>query len=347
MQACTWYAKYNENRVKTLTLLLLGGALCAQERPQFVWQGEVDGIAVLHLRDNKLDVQVQEGGPVLRQQFQFNDRIPEIRQDARLEVRAGRGYAHIVEQPRLENHYTLTVAIEDRQPGSSPYSIALYWDASNRFFEGKHTPGRSDKVSWSGRVNGQATISCRDAVCTSSTEGSVPVADEHFKFSRPLPHRDVEVNLEHAMGRGEIRLAEQPRERNNYTARVSIRDSQGGAGDYSFTLGWSRAKGAPPPPEPARGLVWNGIVDGRVRVTVQGGSSFSQVILGSPIAGEKADFLRPLPSRSDLSPQVKKLRGRGRVEIVEYPSERNHFSLTFEIDNPAGGADSYEIEVDW
>jgi len=49
-----------------------------------------------------------------------------------------------------------------------------------------------------------------------------PVADEHFKFSKPLPDRDTEVRLEGQDGRGEIRLIEQPRERNHYTARVSI-----------------------------------------------------------------------------------------------------------------------------
>jgi len=335
--------------VKFLTLLIFGWTLCAQNRPQFVWQGEVDGIDILHLLDNRLEVQVQEGAPVARQRFQFYDRLPEVRQDARLEVREGRGYVHIVSQPRLENHYTLSLSIEDRQPGSSFYSIALYWDASNSFFEGAHRPGRSDQVTWSGQVDEEAIISCQAKACVSSFTRGAPVASERFKFSRPLPNRDVEVSLEDTQGRGQVRLVEQPRQRNNYTARVSIRDPQAGAGEYAFTLVWTRPSGKQPefPETPERGMIWSGAVDGRVRVTVQGGSALSEVVQGRPITGEHAEFLRPLPSRSDLNPAIKKLRGRGRVEILEYPSQQNNYRLVFEIDGPAGGAESYEIEVDW
>ena len=115
----------------------------------------------------------------------------------------------------------------------------MYWDASSSAFE----PGaeKTDQVSWTGRVDEGAIISCHQQSCVSSTEQGAPVADEHFKFSRPLPDRDSEVRLEDPEGRGEIRLIEQPRERNNYTARVSIRDPQAGAGEYSFTLAWNRS----------------------------------------------------------------------------------------------------------
>jgi hypothetical protein len=333
--------------VKLLPVLLLPCALFAQNRPQFVWQGEVDGIVVLHLRDNRLDVQLQEGSPVARQQFQFHDRLPQTEQDARLEKLEGRGLAHIVEQPRLENHYTLGVAIEDRQPGSSFYSIALYWNATNNILEGH--AGRSDKLSWSGRVDQGAVISCRAKTCVSQSVNGAPVADEHFKFSRPMPNRDIAVRLEQAEGRGEIRLVEQPSERNQYTARVSIRDPQSGSGDYSFALVWSRSGGKEPEirPPAAAGLMWSGTVDGRVRVTVQGGAAFSETVAGRLVTGERADFLRSLPARTDLNPAVKKLRGRGDVQIVEQPSDKNNYRLVFEIQNPEGGADNYEIEVDW
>jgi hypothetical protein len=331
--------------VKLLPVLLFSCALFAQNRPQFVWQGQVDGIVILHLRDNRLDVQLQEGSPVERQRFQFHDRLPEIRQDARLEIQEGRGYAHIVDQPRLENHYSLAVAIEDRQPGSSLYSIAIYWDALSGLFE--HSPGRSDRIAWSGRVDQEAVISCRDKGCFTETVNGAPVADEHFKFSRPLPNHDVEVRLEQTEGRGEIRLVEQPSERNQYTARVSIRDPQSGAGEYSFLLVWARGGKAPDLHSSTRGLTWSGTVEGRVRVTVQGGAVLSEAVAGHPVTGERADFLRPLPARSDLNPVAKRLRGHGEVQIVEHPSDKNNYRLVFEIRNPEGGADNYEIEVDW
>ena len=330
--------------VKLLPVLLLPCALLAQNRPQFVWQGEVDGIVVLHLRDNRLDVQLQEGSPVERQRFQFHDRLPDARQDARLEIREGRGYAHIVDQPRLENQYSLAVAIEDRQPGRSFYSIAVYWDASTAALE---HPGRMERIAWSGRVDQTAIIHCRAKICVAETADGAPVADEHFKFSRPLPEHDVLVSLEQVEGRGEIRLVEQPSEHNRYTARVSIRDPQSGSGEYKFALVWSRGGKEAELRSQGPGLMWSGIVAGRVQVTLQGGAALSEALAGSLVTGQKADFLRPFPTRSDLDPVIKKLRGRGEVQIVERPSDKNNYRLVFEIRNSEGGADNYDIEVDW
>jgi len=342
---------YNKVAVKTpalLAFLWISVDLCAQDGTQFVWQGQVDGIAILHIDGKRLAVQIQEGAPVEHQQFHFSDPLPESRQAVRIEVLEGRGYVHVVDQPSIENHYTLAVAIEDRQPGSGFYSIALHWDTSNTGFE--RGAAKTDKVTWRGRVDEAATISCRKQNCISSVEQGAPVADEHFKFSRALPSRDAEVRLEDLEGRGDVRLIEQPRSRNNYTARVSIRDLPAGAGEYAFTLVWNRegSKESGPIPEPvARSFVWTGTVDGRVRVTLQGGASFSEVLEGARIIGEHGEMVRPLPVRADLTPTVRKLHGRGMVSIVESPSERNGYRLVFEIDDPEPGADYYEIELDW
>jgi hypothetical protein len=319
--------------------------LCAQDHPQFVWQGQVDGSAILHLTGKRLAVQIQEGAPVERQKFHFSDALPESRQTVHVEVLQGRGYVHIIDQPAIENNYTLAVAIEDRQPGSSFYSIALYWDTSNNAFE--RASEKMDRVTWTGRVDEQAVISCRNQTCVSSAEHGAPVAEEHFKFSHPLPARDTDVRLEDPVGRGEIRLIQQPRPRNNHTARVSIRDPQAGAGEYSFTLTWNRQGSESAPDPTGRGFLWSGRVDGRVRVTIKGGASFSEVLEGAPIGGEHAESLRPLPARADLMPTIQKLRGRGRVSIVESPTEKNNYRLIFEIDDPAPGADDYEVELDW
>ncbi len=309
----------------------------------------MDGIAILHLRGKQLTVQIQEGGPVENQQFHFSDPLPDAREQVRVEVLQGRGYVHVIDQPSVDNQYTLAVAIEDRQPGSAFYSIALYWDTSNNAFE--HGSEKTDKLAWSGRVDRSAVVSCREKSCTSNVEHSAtPVAGEHFKFSKPIPDHDVDVRLEDMDGRGEIRLIEQPRQSNHYTARVSIRDPGNGSSDYSFSLVWKRAGGkeAGPIPEPAgRGFLWRGTVDGRVRVTLQGGASFSETLSGAPITGEHAEVFRPLPARSDIMALIRKLQGRGQVAIVELPSEKNGFRLVFEIDDPEPGADDYEIELDW
>jgi hypothetical protein len=340
---------YKQKSVVGLFVFLgLSVGLRAQDRPQFVWQGQVDGTAILHLAGKRLSVQIQDGAPVERQKFHFSDALPETRQAVRVEVLEGRGYVHVVDGPSIENHYTLAVSIEDRQPGSSFYSIALYWDASSNVFE--RGAEKTDQLAWKGRVSGSAVISCHQQSCVSSVEQGAPVADEHFKFSRPLADRDTDVRLEDAEGRGEVRLIEQPRQRNNYTARISIRDPQGGAGEYSFTLVWNRQgsqKGGPIPDATGRGFLWTGTVDGRVRVALKGGASFSEILEGAPISAEHAQMLRPLPARADLMPTVQKLRGRGRVSLVESPSEKNNYRLVFEIDDPEPGADYYEVELGW
>jgi hypothetical protein len=342
--------------VKLIWLLPIAALLGAQDHPQFVWQGQVDGTAILHIVGKHLTVQLQHGGPVERQKYHFFDPLPETQQNVRLDVRQGRGYVHVLDQPNIDNHYTLAIAIEDPQPGSSLYSLAVYWDTSNNRFESDE---RTDRVAWGGRVDGSAIVSCQERSCVSSAGQGAPVTGERFKFTRPLPDRDVDVHLEDADGRGEIRLIEQPRRRNNFTARVSIRDPLPGASDYSFALVWNRAAAKPPkesknpnesaqPFEPlARGFLWSGRVQGRVRVTLEGGASFSQVVAGAPVEGESAAFVRPLPERANLMPQIKKLEGRGQVSIVQSPSENNHYRLIFEIADPGPGAGDYEIEVDW
>ena len=325
--------------------------LCAQDRPQFVWQGQVDGTAILHLAGKRLAVQIQDGAPVERQKFHFSDALPQSQQTVRVEVLEGRGYVHVVDQPSIENHYTLAVAIEDRQPGSSFYSIALYWDASGNVFE--QGAEKTDHVAWKGRVDEAAIISCHKQSCVSSAEQGAPVADEHFKFSRPLPDRDTEVRLEDPEGRGEIRLIEQPRQRNNYTARVSIRDPQGGRGRVFVHAGVEsqleiRRKSASDsrPHRPRLSLErdrgWPG-----ARHAQRRRQFFRSRWRARPLAASTAKCFGHYRRVPISMPTIQKLRGRGRVSIVESPSEKNNYRLVFEIDDPEPGADYYEVELDW
>lgn len=332
--------------------LVLCAAGSGQEQPQLVWEAQVDGVNILRVHGRSIDLEDRQGLPIQRQRFRFFDRLPDRDQDVRLEVLKGRGRVRIIEQPRIQNNYTMAVAIEDRQGGSSSYSLAFYWDAAPGFFrrrpQGFSSRDRGEGVEWSGRVDGEAIVSCRAGDCEAQAIRGAPVTRERFNFSRPLPARNLVLSLDRADGRGEIRLIQQPREENGYTARVQIRDSQGGAGDYSFSLVWTR-----PPHDDAgfsfarAGMFWSGRVDGRLRVVVEGGRAHSEVISGAPIIGERADFSRSLPARNNPNATVRKVRGRGRVEIVEYPSARNGYRLVFEIADSDGGADNYEIEVGW
>jgi hypothetical protein len=156
------------------------------------------------------------------------------------------------------------------------------------------------------------------------------------------------VSLDETNGRGDIRLLQQPGRENDYTAQVLIRDPQGGSADYSFTLSWSQPRrGGPDSLFTRPGLYWSGRVDGKVRVIVEQRNARSEAVAGAPVTGERIRFERPLPQRQGSEPQVRKLRGRGRVEIVEFPSSRNGYRLVFEIDDDKGGSDNYEVEAGW
>jgi hypothetical protein len=318
------------------------------EQPQLLWQGEVDGTVVLRIRGRRASVEERSGLPVQRQRAEFREPLPEKGRTVRLEVLEGRGRARILEQPAPRNDYMLTVEIQDPQSGISSYSLAFFWEPE-RFDSAPPRPMRlnnAGSLTWSGRVDGEVVVSCRGQECESEARTGRPVVRERFRFSRPLPRREVDVSLEEAAGRGTIRLIEQPREDNGYTARVLIRDTHGGGSDYSFALAWN-------PPrrdeiEPGRrGMVWSGRVDGRVRVIVEGRGARSEVVSGAPVARERADFDRALPARDEPNASVRRLRGRGRVEIVEYPSRRNGYRLIFEIHDSGGGAADYEVEVLW
>jgi hypothetical protein len=174
------------------------------------------------------------------------------------------------------------------------------------------------------------------------------VTRDRYQFSAPLPAGEIAVSLDEAEGRGEVRLLEQPRTRNDYSARVLIRDPQSGAGDYSFALSWARpAHRELTPLYSTRGMVWSGRVDGRVRVIVEGRSARVEVLSGAPVTGEHVQFERELPARDFPNATVQRLRGRGSVEIVEFPSRRNDHRLVFEINDSQGGGDNYSVEVGW
>jgi hypothetical protein len=94
------------------------------------------------------------------------------------------------------------------------------------------------------------------------------------------------------------------------------------------------------------GARWTGQVDDRIRVMFRGNRAWSQRISGQQVYGEQASFATPLP-RANVDVSVNKLRGRGDVQIVERPSPANNYTLVVEIDDKDGGADTYDLELNW
>jgi hypothetical protein len=93
-------------------------------------------------------------------------------------------------------------------------------------------------------------------------------------------------------------------------------------------------------------MSWRGRVDDYVELRIQGGRVRSVERGGAPTYNERASFSSPLP-RSDVRVDVKKRDGRGRVSLLEQPSRNNNYTAVIRIDDSKGGADDYEIEMEW
>lgn len=335
-----------------LAPLLLGGLLAGQE-PNLVWEGQVDGVVTLLVRGDRLKVREESGVPVQYPYHRFSRQLPDRRQNVDVRVVEGRGRVWVVEQPNIENNYTLVVGIDDRQPGAALYALEFYWgdgEALRDPFDpkGKKKDRDDEQVSWSGRVDGEVLVRCAGTTCQSEARSGQPVGRERIRVRRVMPSSPFLATLENAKGRGEIRLIEQPSHQNGYTAVVLISDPESGASNYSFSLAWRRASGFDLGSGiTTRGLTWSGQVDGQVRVIVQGREAKLDVVTGNPVSMESAIFERELPAAETLNVSLRKRRGRGSVEIIEYPSSRNGYRLIFEIRDSASGADHYEIEVSW
>jgi hypothetical protein len=63
----------------------------------------------------------------------------------------------------------------------------------------------------------------------------------------------------------------------------------------------------------------------------------------APLEGLTPAF-RP---RDKQKVKLTQIKGRGPVSIIELPSADNEQTLAFQIDDPAGGADTYQISVTW
>jgi hypothetical protein len=93
-------------------------------------------------------------------------------------------------------------------------------------------------------------------------------------------------------------------------------------------------------------MTWRGRVDDYVELNIQGNRVRSREREGSQTLNEQVSFSTPLP-RADVAVSVRKRNGRGRVSVVQQPNRSNNYTAIVKIDDEKGGADDYEIEMEW
>jgi hypothetical protein len=324
---------------------------------RFRWEGVVDGTTIIYVHRRQVRTENRSGLPVQRQRYDFTDPLPNARLEVQLEVIEGRGRVQMVQQPHPNNDYTASIRIDDSDRGQSRYVFELRWYDVN-WRDDNRPRGREDEsFTWSGRVDDESIIRISGNDVRVENIRGYGVSNDRFRFSSPLPYQPTQVSLIDTQGRGEIVLFEQPSQANNYTAAVRIRDRDGGAGSYSFTLTWTQRGYNRPRDDDrrprdddwntgARGLRWSGRVDGRDLIRIRGSQLWIDHQAGGPITEANYRFEQSLPYQQ-RNVTVRKLRGRGTVRVIEQPSRNNNFTATIMIDDESGGADRYEIEVFW
>jgi hypothetical protein len=119
----------------TVILLTALGHLVAQQpaepvklgRPQLIWQGMLEGTHDLVVQNDRVRVEDISGPPVRETRYRFVTPLPATEVKLDVDPRVSRGWVHTIQEPTMDNGYTLRVRIEDRQSGEYFYSIAITW----------------------------------------------------------------------------------------------------------------------------------------------------------------------------------------------------------------------------
>lgn len=218
------------------------------------------------------------------------------------------------------------------------------------------TAGADERFQWKGVVDGVDEILIQGRDVRVNHLEAKPIQRQDHRFTAPLPSRDVEVELREIKGRGRVRLMEQPSSRNDYTAVIRIEDDSGGDDEYEFELVWDddwddwgdedenddwRRSG-----EQETGFRWKGRVDIGARIEIQGREYELKDMGGRGTVEFEARFDAELP-RSDVALSLRKLDGRGDVELLQTPSASNDYTAVVQIEDDKSGADNYEFELRW
>jgi hypothetical protein len=220
-----------------------------------------------------------------------------------------------------------------------------------------------ERMQWRGRVDGIDEIDIRgDRIKIRHLE-ALPIEQQDHRFTAPLPREeDLDLRLRTIAGRGEVTLVEEPSARNDYTATIRVEDQAPGADDYEFELVWEEDRwdgddrwdddfgGFGDERDPfgdEDGVFrWAGRVDIGADIEIRGGRHQIEDRGGSGTQERDARFDASLPRR-EIEVSLRKVEGRGLVELVQSPSGRNDYTAVVRILDEESGADEYEFELRW
>ena len=246
-------------------------------------------------------------------------------------------------------------------------AVSAQWDRDR-----SSDPQSRRLFDWTGRVDREIQIVMRgDNLWTRDVRGNED-GRSRIRAASELPRRDGQVTVRLADGRGDVDVIQQPSSSNSYTTVVRIRDRSSGADRYRLTAYWQPAndgyhggngRGIPSRDRDDRGgwgngsgngngngsrtaLRWSGSVDGQLEIRLQGGRVEYRNLSGNQARNVRADVSQGIPRRA-TELVVSRSTGRGRIYILQQPTERNGYSAIIRVNDPQGGYGNYDFELAW
>ncbi len=93
-------------------------------------------------------------------------------------------------------------------------------------------------------------------------------------------------------------------------------------------------------------LVWQGRVDDKIDLYIQGRSVRPVVLSGRRPQNVRYDFDGRLPRRTVIV-RIASKRGRGQVYVRQLPRSSNNYTAIVRVYDPKGGADRYRLRMQW
>jgi|GEM_PF-496733 len=332
---------------------------------EFYWVGSVRGTGYIYIRDDQVEYRNDYNGSFRNTRHRFTAELP--RRDVRLDLdvrRGNRNNVRIVQHPSSDNRYVAIIRIDNLDRFYEDYELVLRWRERGFFDDPFSRDSRRDgsiqRFHWQGNVDGTDVLRIVRRRVDIEHREALPIQNQDYSFTAPLPQHDVDVRLENVQGRGRVRLIEQPRRYNNYTAVLLIEDPQAGASFYSFDLFWEdehRHDDDYPYDRretDRRGrqydadefFSWSGRVDGSCNIYIRGRNVEIRTLSGASTIEYSHNFTSPLPDGA-VTVNIFDGRGRGRILLKEQPSASNNFTAVIWIEDPKGGSDDYSFRLGW
>ena len=204
---------------------------------------------------------------------------------------------------------------------------------------------QSGSLSWRGRVDDRVNIILQGRNVRHQTISGTGVTRVTQSMNGGLPNRPATVSVNKRDGRGDANVIQQPNRSNNYTAIIQVVDSKSGADDYNLDISWQSSAPVEEPYQSGR-VYWRGRVDQNVNIIVSGNSVQTQNVSGSAVTNVTHNVTGYLAYRPG-SVNVRKLKGRGTVSVLQQPSASNDYTAVIQVFDPDRSADNYELEITW